>query len=379
MIKKSETDSSGTVVEVSYLRKIETISDECLEEVPFHPSLAEDLNKLPYPITRPHETWHWVAYQAFLHKWGSQILKSTTSGAKAVLHTKTTKKSSTDKSELTAKLCAKFPDINIDGCADTGPNQSTLKDKSDESSEVFVHGGTIRTQDKLRAGHFTPEVLDQLAEEAADHQEPIKHEWYSLPELILVRAMFEAGAKEGELQRALALVSYYKGYHLFGCHHQVIEGQNVTVFANVGDDNMPVFKCFQLRPGCIKHSDCVNWPIKYVSPCYCAGKSCMEVKRQGIKGKRSTELSRRYLPGGVLGDLTNFSCKWNSQHGCLCDVGELEEVWPQGLALTRGMARDMKVYWILGFIGVGVVVIVVWLACRKTPISPVDSARQKVE
>ena len=46
-----------------------------------------------------------------------------------------------------------------------------------------LSGGTIRTQDKLRAGHFTPEVLDQLAEEAADHQEPIKHEWYSLPEV----------------------------------------------------------------------------------------------------------------------------------------------------------------------------------------------------
>lgn len=37
-------------------------------------------------------------------RWGSHILKSTNSGAKAVLHTKTTKKASTDKSELTAKV-----------------------------------------------------------------------------------------------------------------------------------------------------------------------------------------------------------------------------------------------------------------------------------
>ena len=45
-------------------------------------------------------------------------------------------------------------------------------------------GGMIRTQDKLRAGHFTPEVLDQLAGEAAEYQAPIKHEWQSLPEVI---------------------------------------------------------------------------------------------------------------------------------------------------------------------------------------------------
>ena len=37
-------------------------------------------------------------------------------------------------------MCAKFPDLGVTGCADTGPAQSTLRDKSDESSEVFVHG-----------------------------------------------------------------------------------------------------------------------------------------------------------------------------------------------------------------------------------------------
>ena len=66
--------------------------------------------------------------------------------------------------------------------------------------------------------------------------------------------MFAAGAKEGELQRALALVSYYKGYHVFGCHHQVIGSQNITVFANVGDDMMPDFKCFQVT--------CDTWSFK---------------------------------------------------------------------------------------------------------------------
>ena len=39
------------------------------------------------------------------------------------------------------------------------------------------------TQDKLRAGLFTPETLDMLSIEAADHQAPIKHEWFSLPEV----------------------------------------------------------------------------------------------------------------------------------------------------------------------------------------------------
>ena len=68
--------------------------------------------------------------------------------------------------------------------------------------------------------------------------------------------MFEAGAREGELQRALALVSYYKGYHVFGCHHQVIGRQNITVFANVGDDIMPDFKCFQVTCDTILFKHC---------------------------------------------------------------------------------------------------------------------------
>ena len=72
-----------------------------------------------------------------------------------------------------------------------------------------------------------------------------------------------------------------------------------------------------------------------------------------------------------MGDVVNFPCKWNPQHGCFCDMGELEEVWPLGLALTRGMAREMRVYWSLG-LGF-VVVIVVWMGCRRIRSSPEDS------
>ena len=37
-------------------------------------------------------------------------------------------------------------------------------------------------------------------------------------------------------------------------------------------------------------SDCINWPVKYVGPCYCAGKSCMAVKKAGAKGTKATVL-----------------------------------------------------------------------------------------
>ena len=58
--------------------------------------------------------------------------------------------------------------------------------------------------------------------------------------------MFEVEAEEGEVQRAVALLSYYRGYHVFGCDHLVVEKQNVTLFVNEGDDNFPVYKCLQV-------------------------------------------------------------------------------------------------------------------------------------
>ena len=74
-----------------------------------------------------------------------------------------------------------------------------------------------------------------------------------------------------------------------------------------------------------------------------------------------------------MGDVVNFPCKWNPQHGCFCDMGELEEVWPLGLALSRGLVREMRVYWFLGFVGGVVVLIVLWMGCRRIRSSPEDS------
>ncbi|XP_063679418.1 uncharacterized protein LOC134814963 [Bolinopsis microptera] len=353
-LKSRSTETSGTVVEVIYLRERETISDECLEESTFDSQIKHDLNKLPYPIRKPHQRARWLPYDAFIHKWGSHILKSTDSGAKAIFHTTKTKESTTDKMELKIKLCAKFPELALDGCVDTGPKTSTKKETSDESDEVFVIGGSIPTQDKLRAGQFTPEVLDLLAAEAAEHQAPIKHQWFSLPELLLNRAMFDA--EDGEIQRATALLSYYKGYHVFGCDHHVVEKQNHTVFVNEGDDEFPIYKCLQLRPGCMSDTDCINWPVKYMGPCYCAGKSCMAIKKEGKQGTQSAELIRRSSPVGKFHDPINSLCNWSGQGGCSCDRGELEEVWPLGSILLRSTRVEKPVNWLLVLFVVGIVV-----------------------
>ena len=354
-LKSSSTETSGTVVEVIYLRQRDTISDQCLEEATLDPKIKHDLNKLPYPVRKPHERANWLAYDAFIHKWGSHVLKSTDSGAKAIYHSTKTKKSTTDKMELKAKLCAKFPEFNLDGCVDTGPKKSSTKDSSDETDDVFVLGGSLQTQDKLRSGQFTPEVLEMLSMEAAEHQASIKHQWFSLPELLLNRAMFDG--EEGEVQRATALVSYYKGYHVFGCDHQVVEKQNVTVFINEGDDSFPMYKCLQLRPGCMSDSDCKNWPIKYLGPCYCAGKSCIAVKKDGIKGTKSTQLHVRYSPLGKFHDPINDLCSWNSAGGCTCETGELEDVWPLGSVLLKSTKLKKSLNWNL-ILFVSVIVLV---------------------
>ena len=48
------------------------------------------------------------------------------------------------KAEIACKfhfqLCAKFPDLDLAGCADAGPKKSTTKDNSDETNDVFVLG-----------------------------------------------------------------------------------------------------------------------------------------------------------------------------------------------------------------------------------------------
>ena len=163
---------------------------------------------------------------------------------------------------------------------------------------------------------------------------------------------------------------------MFGCDNLVVEKQNVTVFVNEGDERFPVYKCYQLRPGCLRDTDCVNWPVRYLGPCYCAGTSCMAVKKEGSRGKTATQLVKRSSPVGKFTDQINSLCSWRGG-GCKCERGELEEVWPLGSILLRSTKTDKSANWVLILlVVVGVLVSggAVYLVCKKSAKSKTKSA-----
>ena len=167
------------------------------------------------------------------------------------------------------------------------------------------------------------------------HAVPIKHTWLSLPELLNSRITIMRLLGETDLgleHRSIALLSYYKGYHVFGCQYEHADGEDVTVFVNVGDNEYPIYQCHQLKAGCQSDSDCKNWPLKYMGPCYCSGATCMAlVKESSGSIYRARDLAVRMYVAGKYTDMTNNRCYY-SRAGCSCDLrgAVLEEVWPLG-------------------------------------------------
>ena len=73
------------------------------------------------------------------------MLKWTDIGAKATHHSSKTLTSNESKVSLKLKLCAKFPDLNLDGCVDKSPKKSSKSESSDETNDVSVVGNTTST------------------------------------------------------------------------------------------------------------------------------------------------------------------------------------------------------------------------------------------
>lgn len=368
-LRKHLTEVSGSLLEITYLRSLHIVSDECLEskESELDPEILTDLAKLPYPVIKPHFRSSWRPYDAFLFKWGTHILKSTEHGAKATYHLTTTKKSTTNKKELLLKVCAKLPELNLNGCVDSGPKSSATKDSEDEKTEIFVLGGTHTTQAKLRDGDFVKEMLDQLADEAEQHAAPIKHTWVALPELLNSRiTLMEQGPANTELvKRSVALLSYYKGYHLFGCDHLEVSNRNITVFVNIGSDDYPEYQCRQVMPGCQEDSDCKMWPFHLAGPCYCSGPTCMAMKKEGrVRGTAHVLQSRGFV-AGKHSDNDNSRCV-RRLTSCVCNKqgSDLVEVWPLGSILLKTTKPKQPTSWSTLAV-LGAILFVLVLICVK--------------
>lgn len=363
-MRKTSTETSGMLLQIEYLRTSSSITDSCLEEAAIQPSLISELGALPYPVPKPHVRASWRKYDAFIHRWGSHLLKRTDAGAKATYHVSRSKTSVTDKIELVFKLCGKMPQLHLDACVDTGPKKSTTQSHEDEKHDVFITGGEAETQALLREGNFTIELLNRLSREATVRPSPIKHSWTSLPELLNSRVLSGVhGDDIGLEQRSTALLAYYKGYHVFGCEYQVVERKEMTKFVQTGSEEFPDYKCLQVKIGCQSNSDCEHWPLRVLGACYCTGVTCMGIKTPGVDTVQLPELERRLTLQGSHHDVSNRRCYWRTG-ACLCDTrGEvLEERWPLGSILlkTKTPQRRGWNWWLVVFV---VLLGTLFLAC----------------
>ena len=286
-------------MEVLFIGRTRTLSADCLNEHPLHPTLLHDLRSLPYPLHNPHLLSSWRSYKAFLDKWGTHLLKTTQYGVKVVLHA--TKTTTENKAGLTAHFCGKMTEkgIEIPICGSDTPSiratmgYSSTGENDAEVESVHVYGGRPESRVRLQQskGALDGELITRLSQEALTHEAPVKNTWQSVPHILNTRLMFRG--EEGLKLRSIALHDFYKGFHLFGCSHDVINGHNVTVFVNKGADGNPIFKCMQARPGCQTDGDCHTSPLPYLSPCYCAGQGCVGLIKNGATTEKIRQLANR--------------------------------------------------------------------------------------
>ena len=334
-LSASHSGKSGYLMEILYISRTRTLSEECLMERALHHALLHDLRTLPYPIRHPHLRSSWQPYWDLIEKWGTHLLQTTQFGVKVVLHS--TKQKTDNKVGITAHFCSKMSEKGIDidkdmfrhghlldKCASL--EYTDMVEHEDEVEEVYVYGGRPESQARVQQskGQIDPRLQEMLSQEALTHNAPVKNSWQSVPHLLYTRFAFE---KEGLGSRTSALRAFYQGFHLFGCSNDMINGNNVTIFINAGPEEKPVFKCLQARPGCQTDDDCQTWPFPYLSPCYCAGRGCLGLIREGIKTKVSARLGHVRYPNGSFWDESNWRCLW-SVRSCRCESWELEEVWP---------------------------------------------------
>ena len=213
-LSASNSGKSGYRMEMLFVGITRTIKAHCSNEKHLNQGLLTDFRTLPYPVQFPFLRSSWRAYEAFLDKWGTHLLRATRFGVKVVIFSFKTDTKAGHEAHFCSKMSEKgIHDLPI--CKSfTNIDYKDYKEHDDAAEEVYVYGGTPESKAQLQhtKGVMDSELIIRLSEEALTHEAPVKNTWQSVPHLLNTILMFSE--EEGLKHRSIAFLEFYNDFYL---------------------------------------------------------------------------------------------------------------------------------------------------------------------
>ncbi|KAJ7392548.1 hypothetical protein OS493_012220 [Desmophyllum pertusum] len=281
MSKSSKTSNvSGTSLIVQALTEKIHVDKNCLEDdqvSTLQKRFVKKFERLPLKIKKPWLKNSWKRYRNILKSYGSHVLMSETRGSSIRQMTFAESSKSYSERDLQVKACTSLAGptpvgkLNISACSNVSQNELSRASKVSTSDKLNMIGGRRETKSKL-VNKRTPELIEQLMNEADDSPSPVERTFRAVWNIL--QARFKEGSPNNI--RAANLEYFYLGFLNYGCRYKKSGGVEIKKFDYTKNSNQmnPEYTCSLAAEGCHSDSDCHYRGLW----CSCRGRSCILYK-----------------------------------------------------------------------------------------------------
>ena len=289
---KSISGRSRNVTGMTYtdmsLTKQVFLQLHCLKTPNLDSDLLSRFESLPSSISEPWTPSGWSAYQMFLNRYGSHVVKTVFLGTAINQHTFSDSSLSYSESNLKTKICAQISDpinektLNAKACAGIEIEDLSKVSFMSVSDRFIARGGSLETRAELRLKRKDT-TIEKLLSEAETFGAPVKYTFVPIWDILKEKYFgTEHQAKVHNLQ------SYYSGFRNYGCKYlkkyepqleEQYEFQKFEVLDQTDANGNPIFQCSILNEGCQTTDDC-DWSYYqgrlWDWRCYCKNGHCIQ-------------------------------------------------------------------------------------------------------
>ena len=287
---KDISGSSRNVTGMTYmdisLTKRFSLQNRCLINPDLDGDLLSRFERLPSSISEPWSPSGWSAYQIFLNRYGSHVVRMVYSGTALYQHSFSDSSHSHSESVFKTKICAEIGGPlglnNANACTNITA-EDRLKVSSMSVSYKFVaRGGSTETRAGLSLER-SDSAIKKLLLESEPFAAPVIYKYIPIWDILKEKYFgTEHQVKVHNLQ------SYYSGFRNYECTHvkkyepklqEEYEYQKFEVLDRNDAVGNPIFQCSILNEGCQTVDDC-DWSYYkgrvWDWRCYCIDDHCIQ-------------------------------------------------------------------------------------------------------
>ena len=231
----------------------------------------------------------WIAYDQFLQKYGSHLVRKVFYGSRINEYIFTQHSKECDEHDYEIKICEKFEGLAHIGklgiflCQNFTRKDAEKVEHMHVTHKLILKGGTDKTRSALHRQR-TKELIEKFLEEAGEVRSPVKYIYMPIWTLLKDRYLHD---NHEDLAKAVNLESYYKRYLNFGCPLQKINDLVVQKFQSISGYPLPAYKCEVTPKGCHNDDDCHRWWRIW---CQCRGDTCIKYNEKFDYNTLSTRI-----------------------------------------------------------------------------------------